>query len=519
MPAPTIAHAHTVLEQAIDLEDRLVPAQLRVGNVTRRAARPAGDGRLHSRTRSASLRGGCTLATLKSFYGVDIGEPSGSTAAATAEVVEVFELLKPKASKTPLIRIGGDIDGSYLVPDDLDGIAACFSPGVNRIKYFEDFLADRYGIQSHMCDFTCDVEEFKTPLKPGMQTFVKKWLDVSPGEDSISLEDWLRDRDSQGDLLLQMDIEGAEYRNILATSEGTLARFRVIVLEVHGLGKMLEAPILREVIAPFFQKLARSFTTVHAHPNNCCGDFTVPDTDIRIPNVLELTFIRNDHFVPAPGPAALPHPLDVGRNVPRKAPLFLSEAWCDYQRPLESRVKILEDTLRYRDDVGASSADAELSGALSLTMQSLQTLSTLVAPAPKRDGDLVEVAARPALRTELGLRHVEQDGCGAAPGQLLLPHGVRQGPVDPGGPRTPAPGAAHRGDEPSGRLPGAGEAHLRRARPKTGRRRREARLPDVRDRAVARRSLAGVRDRPPGRHVRGTSRSPRRWTPPSTSRT
>jgi hypothetical protein len=332
------------------------------------------------------------LATLKSFYGVDIGEPSGSTAVATAEVVEVFELLKPKASKTPLIRIGGDIDGSYLVPDNLDGITACFSPGVNRIKYFEDFLADRYGIRSHMCDFTCDVDEFKTPLKPGMQTFVKKWLDVSPGEDSISLEDWLRDHDPQGDLLLQMDIEGAEFRNILATSEGTLGRFRVIVLEVHGLRKMLETPILRKVIAPFFQKLARSFTTVHAHPNNCCGDFTVPETDIRIPNVLELTFIRNDHFVPGTSPAALPHPLDVSRNVPRKAPLFLSEAWCDYHRPLESRVKILEDTLRYREYVGASSVDGELSGALSLTMESLQTLSALVAPAPEREGDLVEVA-------------------------------------------------------------------------------------------------------------------------------
>jgi hypothetical protein len=332
------------------------------------------------------------MATLKSFYGVDIGEPTGSTAAATAEIVEVFELLKPKASKTPLIRIGGDRDGSYLVPDDLAGVAACFSPGVNRIKYFEDFLTDRYGIQSHMCDFTCDVDELRTPLKPGMQTFVKKWLDVSPGEDNISLEGWLQDHDSEGDLLLQMDIEGAEYRNILATSEGTLARFRVIVLEVHGLGRMLEAPILREVIAPFFQKLARGFTTVHAHPNNCCGEFTVPDTDIRIPKVLELTFIRNDHFVPAGGPAVLPHPLDVSRNVARNAPLFLSEAWCDYHRPLESRVKILEDTVRYREDVGASSVDGELSGVLSMTMESLQTLSTLVVSAPKGDGDLVEVA-------------------------------------------------------------------------------------------------------------------------------
>lgn len=331
------------------------------------------------------------MATVNSFYGVAVGGLSGSSAADTAEIVEVFEFLKPKASKTPLIRIGGDVDGSYLVPDDLDGIAACFSPGVSRIKYFEDFLADRYGIQSHMCDFTSDVEKLATPLKPGMQTFDKLWLDVS-GEDSISLEDWLRDHDHQGDLLLQMDIEGAEYRNILATSEETLARFRVIVLEVHNLKKMLDTPILREVIAPFFEKLGRSFTTIHAHPNNCCGEFTVPSTDIRIPNVLELTFIRNDYFVPAPGPAELPHPLDVSRNVRRNPPLFLSEAWCDYERPLESRLKILEDSMRYHDDVDASAADVELPGTLSLTMQSLQTLATLVAPEPERAGDLVEVA-------------------------------------------------------------------------------------------------------------------------------
>ena len=330
--------------------------------------------------------------TVKSFYGLDIDGPDERTAAGTAEVVDVFQFLKPKACKTPLMRIGGDIDGSYLVPDDLDGIAACFSPGVNRIKYFEDFLADRYGIESHMCDFTCSVEQFTTPLVPGRQTFLKKWLEVSAGEDNISLEDWIRDRDPAGDLLLQMDIEGAEYRNILATSEDTLQRFRMIVIEVHGLAKMMDRPILREVIAPFFQKLARGFTTVHAHPNNCCGQFAIPDTDIHVPNVLELTLVRNDHFVAAPGPAMLPHPLDVSRNVPRKAPLFLSEAWCDYRRPLASRVKIVEDTLRYRDDVGSSSADAELSAAASLMMQALRTLSGIATPAPKGDVDLVEVA-------------------------------------------------------------------------------------------------------------------------------
>ena len=114
-----------------------------------------------------------------SFYGIDVDE-SDQAEVSTAEIVELFEFLKPKASKTRLIRIGDDRDGSYLVPDSLDGIAACFSPGVNRIKYFEDLLADRYGIESHMCDFSCDVDQFTTPLKPG-QTFLKKWLDVESG--------------------------------------------------------------------------------------------------------------------------------------------------------------------------------------------------------------------------------------------------------------------------------------------------------------------------------------------------
>lgn len=331
------------------------------------------------------------MPTAPSFYGIPLAA-SGSTDASTSQLLEVFELLRPRAAKTPLIRIGGDADGSYLVPEDLLGIAACFSPGVNRIKHFEDFLADEYGIASHMCDFSSDVDKLTTPLRPGLQTFVKKWLDVAPGDDNIALEDWVREHDVPGDLLLQMDIEGAEYRNVLATSDATLARFRVIVLEVHGLARMLEGPVLRDVVAPFFAKLARSHTTVHAHPNNCCGDFAIPGTDVRVPRVLELTLVRHDHVVPAPGPPLLPHPLDVSRNVPRKPPLFLAEAWCGGERPLESRVKMLQDRLDFRGDVGVSNVDPEFASALALTMQSLRTLGALVVPASSRDG-LVEVAA------------------------------------------------------------------------------------------------------------------------------
>ena len=39
--------------------------------------------------------------------------------------------LRPVITQHPLIRIGSEFDGGYLVPDDLDGVSACFSPGVN----------------------------------------------------------------------------------------------------------------------------------------------------------------------------------------------------------------------------------------------------------------------------------------------------------------------------------------------------------------------------------------------------
>jgi glycerol kinase len=69
--------------------------------------------------------------TTTSFYGVSVGEQNGGAVSST-EVLEVFDILRPRACTTPLIRIGGDHDGAYLVPDDLSGIAACYWPAVNR---------------------------------------------------------------------------------------------------------------------------------------------------------------------------------------------------------------------------------------------------------------------------------------------------------------------------------------------------------------------------------------------------
>ena len=280
---------------------------------------------------------------MKNFFGYEVS--STNEQAPLAEMMEVFELLKPRASPKPLHRIGGNKDGSYLLPDDLDGITACFSPGVNNFKYFEDTMVERYGMDCHMCDYSSDVEKMTTPLIEGRQTFAKKWLSPEPGENNLDLAEWIGTVAPEGDLLLQIDIEGAEYRNLLSASAEALSRFRIIVIEVHAMWAIQDADILRTVLAPFFRKLSDIFVPVHAHPNNCCGEFTIPGTEIRIPNVLELTYLRKDRAADAKYPPLLPHPDDVSRNVPAKPPMFLGEEWLGGPRPLESRVKMLEDTV------------------------------------------------------------------------------------------------------------------------------------------------------------------------------
>ncbi len=270
----------------------------------------------------------------------------------TSYVAETILVMKPQSSPVPLIRIGGNGDGAYLIPNDFEGITACFSPGVNNFKNFEDELADVYGIKCHMCDYSSDVHKLRTPLIEGMQTFKKKWLDIDGGDDSITLEEWVRELapNENEDLILQMDIEGAEFRNILNCPDDILRRFRIIVIEIHRLGVAKDPTEFEKQHGPLLRKLDKVFTCVHAHPNNCGGDFVLPELELNIPYVHELTFLRRDRFKQEGKsyPPLIPHPLDIKSNVKTKPPIFLNEKWCENgARTSASTIKMLEDKLDY----------------------------------------------------------------------------------------------------------------------------------------------------------------------------
>src|SRR3569832_552374 len=137
-----------------------------------------------------------------------------SRATEPVKLERFLQELSPLKTNHDLIRIGGDGDGGYLVPNDLAGIRTCFSHGVSDIATFEQDLIGR-GVRCFLADYSVD----RSPIQHELIEFEKKFLGPFDKGEFMTLESWV-DRRAPGetDLILQMDIEGAEYGVILDTS-------------------------------------------------------------------------------------------------------------------------------------------------------------------------------------------------------------------------------------------------------------------------------------------------------------
>ena len=232
--------------------------------------------------------------------------------------------LRPEDCGYELIRIGAPADGGYLIPNDLNGIEYCFSPGVSTISTFENHLAD-WNIKSFLADYSIECPPI---IRPEF-VFDKKFLGCGNYGNYITLSAWKEQYlpRYQGDLLLQMDIEGSEYSVIMNTPDELLEHFRIIVVEFHDLHKLFDAVTFR-LFAACFEKLLQYFHVTHIHPNNIGG--SVRSGDIEVPKYLEITFINNRRVRQTKRRLSFPHPLDAP-NDPAYPRLDLPKCW--YRSP------------------------------------------------------------------------------------------------------------------------------------------------------------------------------------------
>lgn len=223
------------------------------------------------------------------------------------ELSHFFARFRENYLSLDLIRVGGEGDGGYLLPDNLSTIRYCFSPGVGQTAHFESELSRNYGIRSFMADGSVSA----SPVQDPNFEFQQRFLGARTHGHTITLSDWVRQSvpEENAGMLLQMDIEGGEYEVLAYESAQSLSRFSTMIIEFHGVHHLFEQHFLR-MFSGIFEKIYENFTICHVHPNNChhvsrMGDF-------EIPGILEITFLRNDQVSQFLNKSEvnLPHPLD-----------------------------------------------------------------------------------------------------------------------------------------------------------------------------------------------------------------
>ncbi len=190
-----------------------------------------------------------------------------------------------------LVRIGREHDGGYLMLDEFSPSMIAYSFGICDDVSWDKDMAER-GINCFMYDHTID----RLPETHARFHWKREGI---CGADKIAqcrtLEAFIKDNghENRNDLILKMDVEGAEWDAVADTAPSTLAQFSQIVFELHDVYSLQN----HNNICAFLSKLNETHQSVHVHGNNCgtyerAGDLVMPWT-------LEVLYVRrrDHHFV------------------------------------------------------------------------------------------------------------------------------------------------------------------------------------------------------------------------------
>jgi hypothetical protein len=206
-------------------------------------------------------------------------------------VVEALSLLTPFDIDRPKIRIGPNTDGGYILADCISPAQTVLSYGIGTEYRCDIELAER-GHDVYMFDHTIEA------IQPGNKQLnffregVAGGTDIS--QNLFSIKDHLHRHQIRGDqLILKMDVEGAEFDALEAVPDDTLDRFEQIVFEVHSLNN-LDDPDFRNRFRRIFRRLNSTFTLFHVHANNYDGPNGLAIVSgIPVSPLLELSYVRS----------------------------------------------------------------------------------------------------------------------------------------------------------------------------------------------------------------------------------
>ena len=196
-------------------------------------------------------------------------------------------------------RLGDNSDGGYVICD-LDGTYDSYiCCGVGDMCRFDGEFLQKYNYIKKEDAFAFDGTINNYCMSTENINFFKK--NISNKNDNLhtNLHDLI---DKYNDIFLSMDIEGFEYLWLQSLTLDQLKSFKQIAIELHDLNNTNNQLKIAMMINGL-EKLNKTHYIVHTHGNNYAGIYN------NIPDVLELTLIRKNHFTDVPLKNMIPLPI------------------------------------------------------------------------------------------------------------------------------------------------------------------------------------------------------------------
>lgn len=195
--------------------------------------------------------------------------------------------LHPKTDGSPLVRIGRDFDGGYIVTEKMVQASSCvFGYGVGGDVSFEADYVQLTSRPAYLFDHT--VSQLPTGTS-NSDKLVFTCEGVGPRKtgplDTVASH-LQRFGEGHENVIVKMDIEGSEYEVLENLTPAEWSKIGGLVVEFHGLSRAEN----RRCLAALLLKLAPFYFVAHVHGNNCGS--VVKLNGVDFPTIIEVTFAK-----------------------------------------------------------------------------------------------------------------------------------------------------------------------------------------------------------------------------------
>jgi hypothetical protein len=224
---------------------------------------------------------------------------------------EHIQLLETFESPFPKQRYGSKKDGGYVIANipnfEYDLL---LSGGISTNVSFENEILETHSIPKCIA---LDGTIAKLPPQSNSKIeWVKKNIGAEENENTTNCKTTLHEHNA---VLFKFDIEKAEYPLLQTLDEEELLHIVQMTFEIHHLN-MENISIL--------EKVNKHHTLIHTHANNNSGFNCIHG--VPVPQLLELTYLRNDFFPDEKkrSKEPIPHPELDYKNIAAKPEILLN---------------------------------------------------------------------------------------------------------------------------------------------------------------------------------------------------